>query len=57
MPVSPDIRKKVAGLLREAATPLRKLAGDVQRGCATGPSRKTVINIDNLRGLLRHGNR
>lgn len=57
MPVSPDIRKKVACLLREAATPLRKLAGDLKSGGATDLSPKLVINIDNLRRLLRHGNK
>lgn len=56
MSLSPDLRKKVASLLRDAATPLRKLAGDITAASRNRPSR-TVINIDNLRSLLRHDNR
>ena len=55
MPLSQDLRKKVASLLRDAATPLRKLAGDITTASRNRPSR-TVINIDNLRSLLHHGN-
>lgn len=56
MPLSPDLRKRVASLLRDAAAPLRKLAGDIT-AASRNRSPQTVINIDNLRSLLRHGNR
>ena len=57
MPLSPDLRKKVASLLRDAATPLRKLAGDITAAPVTERVPKPVINIDNLRSLLLHDNR
>ena len=57
MPLSPDLRKKVASLLRDAATPLRKLAGDITAAPVTERVPKPVINIANRRSLLHQDNR
>lgn len=57
MSLSPETRKKVASLLREAAAPLRKLAGDIKAASLSSRAPKPVINIANLRSLLHHADR
>lgn len=57
MSLSPENRKKIASLLLEAAAPLRKLAGDIKAASLTSCAPKPVINIANLRSLLRHDDR